>query len=125
VTNDRKFRKDAFYWYKANWTSAPFVHITGRRFDRRTIATTDIKVYANTASVELRVGGKSLGSRTAPDHIFVWPAVRLQLGDNVVEAIGSGGATDRTTFTLVPAPDAGPDARDAAGAVPPDARQAG
>jgi beta-galactosidase len=36
VTADRTVRKDAFYWYKANWTTQPFVHITGRRFTPRT-----------------------------------------------------------------------------------------
>ena len=30
--------KDAFFWYKANWTTAPFVYITSRRFNPRTTA---------------------------------------------------------------------------------------
>jgi beta-galactosidase len=107
VTADRKIRKDAFYWYKANWTTAPFVHITSRRFDRRTTPSIDIKVYANTSSVELLVRGKSLGARTSPDHVFVWPGVALQPGENAVKAIGSGGVSDEATFTLVPAPDGG------------------
>ena len=28
VTYDRQTRKDAFFWYKANWTTTPFVYIT-------------------------------------------------------------------------------------------------
>ena len=31
MTGDRKVRKDAFYFYKANWTTEPFVYITERR----------------------------------------------------------------------------------------------
>ena len=57
VTYDRKTRKDAFFWYKANWTTAPFVYITSRRFNPRTTATTTVKVYSNMTSVSLQVNG--------------------------------------------------------------------
>src|SRR5205085_1573203 len=53
ITRDHQIRKDAFYFYKANWSSEPFVYITGRRFSPRTAASTDVKVYANTDSVTL------------------------------------------------------------------------
>jgi beta-galactosidase len=109
VTADRQIRKDAFFWYKANWTTAPFVYITGRRFTRRTSPTVDLKVYANTTSVELRVDGKSLGLKTSADHIFLWPAVPLAVGDHTVEARGTpGDVRDQITLTRVPVPDAGP-----------------
>jgi beta-galactosidase len=117
VTADRQIRKDAFYWYKANWTTTPFVYITSRRFVRRPVATADLKVYANTASVELLLDGKSLGSKTSADHIFLWPAVPLALGDHTVEARGPGGERDEITFTRIVPPDAGvPDAGADAGA---------
>jgi len=106
VTADRMVRKDAFYWYKANWTTQPFVHITGRRFTPRALPTADIKVYANTPSVELFADGKSLGSRTSPDHIFRWPAVPLKLGANGFRAVGAADASDQVTFTRIVAPDA-------------------
>ena len=32
VTYDRLIKKDAFYFYKANWTNTPFAYITSRRF---------------------------------------------------------------------------------------------
>jgi beta-galactosidase len=106
VTADRTIRKDAFYWYKANWTTTPFVHITSRRFTRRSQPTVEVKVYANTPSVELFLAGKSLGSKTSPDHIFRWQ-VPLVLGDNVLRAVAPGAASDEVTFTRVPTPDAG------------------
>ena len=31
VTEDRKTRKDAFYFYKANWNPEPMVYLTSRR----------------------------------------------------------------------------------------------
>ncbi|HUJ10369.1 MAG TPA: beta-galactosidase [Verrucomicrobiae bacterium] len=88
VTYDRKTKKDAFYWYKANWTTAPFVHITSQRYTNRTAATTPVKVYSNCESVELRVNGVSKGSLRSDDHIFLWNSVTLREGDNRIEAIG-------------------------------------
>ena len=90
-TYDRKTCKDAYYWYKANWTTAPFVYITNRRFVIRTAATIDIKVYANTRTVTLRINGVTLGTRTSTNHIFVWPGVELQVGDTIVEVLSTQG----------------------------------
>jgi beta-galactosidase len=104
VTYDRKTRKDSFYWFKANWTDAPLVYITSRRWTSRTAATTTVKIYSNTDSVELRVNGTSLGTRTSTDRIFSFPAVMLRTGDNVVEATGTRGnssVSDRVTWTLM------------------------
>jgi beta-galactosidase len=96
VSYDRKTRKDAFYWYKANWSPEPFVYITSRRYTPRPATPTTVKVYANVSAVELRVNGVSQGSVTSPDHIFNWPNITLAAGPNSVEAIGS---TDTETFT--------------------------
>jgi beta-galactosidase len=90
VTYDRKTRKDAFYFYKANWTTEPFVYITDRRFTPRNVASGPVKVYSNCESVELKLNGQSMGSKTADDHVFTWPGVALIRGDNRLEAIGSG-----------------------------------
>jgi beta-galactosidase len=105
VTYDRQTRKDAFYWYKANWSSSPFVYITGRRQVNRTSPTTDIKVYANTDSVSLTVNGVPLGTKTSGNHIFLWTGVTLQSGSNTVQAAGvkaAGTYTDSVTWTYSP-----------------------
>jgi beta-galactosidase len=101
-TYDRKTPKDAYYWYKANWTTSPFVYITDRRFVIRTTATTNIKVYANTSSVTLTVNGVSLGTKTSTNHIFIWSNVALQVGNNAVKAVSTQGGntyTDTVTWT--------------------------
>src|SRR5439155_3899186 len=46
VTYDRQIRKDAFYWYKANWTTNAMVYITGHTFTNR-IASITAKAYSN------------------------------------------------------------------------------
>lgn len=63
VTFDRKLRKDAFYLYKAHWSSEPFVHLCGKRYVDRAEETTEIKVYSNQSEVTLLVDGKEVAAR--------------------------------------------------------------
>lgn len=87
VTYDRKIRKDAWYFYKANWASAPTVHINGRRYVERAYPVTDVRVYSNGAATELTLNGQSLGERVdCPQRVCVWPAVRLEPGENILVA---------------------------------------
>ncbi len=57
VTFDRKFKKDAFYLYKAHWSKEPFVHLCGRRYVDRAEETTEIKAYSNQPEITLTVDG--------------------------------------------------------------------
>ena len=97
VTIDRKTRKDAFYFYKANWNDRePVVHICESRFNPRPAVASDVKVYSNCDSVELTLDWRSLGSVAGDDCVFVWHDVPLHDGANRVEAIGTrGGKTYR------------------------------
>jgi len=100
VTYDRKIKKDAFYWFKANWSQEAFVHVTGRRFSPRPPGAYDVKVYSNAAKVGLRVNGKALPEQSAQNHLFVWPGVEFEPGENVIEASASAGGRvlgDRVT----------------------------
>jgi beta-galactosidase len=96
VTYDRKTRKDAFFWYRANWTTAPFVYITSRRFTPRTTATVTVKVYSNMDSVRLQVNGTSYAPTAGADHIFQWTNVALGAGANTVTATGTSGTASQT-----------------------------
>ncbi|HVU32771.1 MAG TPA: glycoside hydrolase family 2 TIM barrel-domain containing protein [Opitutaceae bacterium] len=103
VTYDRQTRKDAFYWYKANWTEAPLVYITSRRDSLRVEAVTPVKVYSNCDTVELWVNGHSLGTRTSPDCRFIWTDVHLEPGPNRLQVRGDKGSThvtDTCAWTL-------------------------
>lgn len=70
VTFDRKYKKDAFYAYKAWLSDEPFVHLCGKRYVDRTEDVTKITVYSNLPCVELFANGVSLGVKEAPDHFF-------------------------------------------------------
>jgi beta-galactosidase len=85
VTRDRKIRKDAFFWYKANWTEEPFVHVTSKRFTPRSDGQTEVKVYSNCDEAELQHNGRSLGVRRIDDHIALWSHVELSPGDNRID----------------------------------------
>lgn len=102
VTHDRKVKKDAFYWYKANWSDEPVTYITSRRWTERTEPDTTVKVYSNADTVRLRLNGTELGAKTSTDHIFTWD-IQLQPGKNTVTAestIDGKTYTDTVTWQL-------------------------
>lgn len=55
VTYDRRTRKDAFFFYKANWNPEPMLHICGKRNNRRTKKETEVWIFANGKEVTLYV----------------------------------------------------------------------
>ena len=67
VEFDHKTRKDAFYLYKALWSSEPFVHICGRRFVNRTGDKTLVRVYSNLPGVTLYDGDVVLARQNYTD----------------------------------------------------------
>ena len=90
VSYDRQTKKDAFFYYQANWTTEPMVHIAGRRYQPRT-SPIDIKVYSNAAGVELRVNGVALAApSSSAGRVFRWEKVPLANGENQVEARAVG-----------------------------------
>ncbi|MBQ7815819.1 MAG: DUF4982 domain-containing protein, partial [Oscillospiraceae bacterium] len=70
VTIDRKYKKDAFYAYKAWLSDDPFVHICGKRDVDRHEDVTKVTVYSNQPEVELFANGASLGKQTSDVHFF-------------------------------------------------------
>ncbi|HEV2692360.1 MAG TPA: glycoside hydrolase family 2 TIM barrel-domain containing protein, partial [Verrucomicrobiae bacterium] len=107
VTYDRQTRKDAFYYYKANWTTNPMVYITGHTFTNRSLNAVTAKVYANCDSVELFVNGASQGVATSTNCIFTWPAV-LFGGSNNIQAVGTKGGINVTDSLMWIAPVSAP-----------------
>lgn len=84
VTFDRRYKKDAFYAYKAWLSDEPFVHICGKRYIDRVEEETRITVYSNLPEVELFVNGKSLGKQTSETHFFYFQVPNK--GESVLKA---------------------------------------
>ncbi len=88
ITYDRKLKKDAFFWYKANWSDEPLLYITGRRFDKRNSEKTKVTVYCNVGIPVLEVNGQVIEGRTqgGTDVHFIWENVTLKKGENKIKA---------------------------------------
>ena len=86
VTMDRKYKKDAFYAYKAWLSDEPFVHLCGKRYIDRVEDVTKVTVYSNQPEVELFVNGESLGKKTAKDHFFYFDVPNVGESEIVAKA---------------------------------------
>ena len=98
ITIDRKYKKDAFYAYKAWLSDDPFVHICGKRYVDRVEDVTKVTVYSNQPTVELFVNGESLGVKEAPDHFFYFDVPNV--GESKLEAV-AGECRDESTLRKV------------------------
>ena len=98
VTMDRKYKKDAFYAYKAWLSDEPFVHLCGKRYVDRVEDVTKITVYSNQPTVELFANGVSLGVKEAADHFFYFEAPNV--GETKLVAV-SGDLKDEGVIRKV------------------------
>jgi beta-galactosidase len=104
VTFDHKYRKDPYYFYKANWTATPTVHINSSLYTERAYRIADVRVYSNAPKTSLKVNGKLVGVLAdCTDRICVWSDVVLSPGANNLVATGSfpkGDVEDRAQWHL-------------------------
>lgn len=88
ITFDRKIKKDAFYWYKANWSEKPVLYLTQRRNTDREKKFTDIAVYSNNGAPTLWLNGRKLESaKQGYNNVhYVYEQVELDEGENIIKA---------------------------------------
>ena len=98
ITIDRKYKKDAFFAYKAWLSDEPFVHIAGKRYIDRVEDVTKVTVYSNQPSVELFANGVSLGMKEAEDHFFRFDVPNA--GETKLEAV-AGAYRDESVICKV------------------------
>ena len=90
--------KDAYYFYKSVWNSAPMVHLTQKRFLVRPAPVPEVKAYTGGERAELFLNGKSVGfgrnTATLPT-VFTWKDIALTPGENqvIVKAYFADGST--------------------------------
>lgn len=101
---DRKTKMDSYFFYQANCTDKPMVHIVSSRLTPREAASSTVEVFSNCQRVSLIVNGKSLGFAPADDvRVFRWRNVELQSEVNQIKAIASsdyGVLTDSCEWVL-------------------------
>lgn len=98
VTFDRKYRKDSFYAYKAWLSDEPFVHICGKRYEKRAEEVTKVTVYSNLPEVELYANGELLAKLTSEDHFFYFTVPNKGTQNLVAKA---GTCEDTSTLIKV------------------------
>ena len=93
VTYDREVKKDAFFFYKANWSNEPVLYIAELRNTDRTGAETEVKVFTNLDEVTLKLNGKVVGTKAQENDVntIVFENIILQKGENVVEVSSKKG----------------------------------
>jgi len=103
VTYDRSVKKDAFYFYKANWSQEPVLYIAERRNDKRTEATVNVKVYTNHPKVILYINDKKVDTQKLESdiHIVTFTNAELRKGENTIKVISDDKkCSDQVIWTL-------------------------
>lgn len=104
ITFDRKRKKDAFYWYKANWNPEPMLYLANRRDNERTKDVAKVQVFSNIDNIKLFVNDQEYTPvKGANDKHWVVNGAQLRKGTNTIRATGRvDGAeyTDEMVWTL-------------------------
>lgn len=106
VTEDRMIRKDAYYWYQANWAEAPMLHIASARDVNKRVSHVQVKAYTNLPQIAFSLNGGPAQIVKVEDHVARWET-DLRVGDNVVTATASAGGeplTDSVRWSFAPRP---------------------
>ena len=87
VTRDRAVKKDAYYFFQANWTDTPVCRIVGNRRGTWKGGKHNVMAISNTGPVALYANGRKVGETRTPDEIktVLWTDVVLPDGDNKLE----------------------------------------
>lgn len=99
VSMDREIKKEAFYVYKAYWSTEPFVYLCGRRYSRRAGDSTTVKVYSNQSQVSLYVNDELFATRPG-SRVFVFENVPLKEGFTFIRAVADN-CSDNITLEQV------------------------
>lgn len=102
VTFDRTVKKDAYYFYKANWNKDErFVYLASRRFVERSTPVQTFTVYSPCEMVQLIINGEPLAQIASDGQgTFVWRGCKLRRGENLIEARSIDGLTDSYTIEV-------------------------
>ncbi|MET3877155.1 glycoside hydrolase family 2 TIM barrel-domain containing protein [Chitinophaga sp. OAE865] len=102
ITYDRKQKKDAFYWYKANWNPEPMIYIADRRNKTRQPQRVHAEVFSNLEKVTLTLNNSApiSGRKGANNKDFIFDDLQLKPGINILTASGtSNGKVYTDTIT--------------------------
>jgi beta-galactosidase len=112
VTSDRKTKKDAYFFYKANWNdpnrawaNEPTLYVAERRWAERTANSVQVKVYSNVGPPTLSLNDVSLGEMPSSGFATYTMTIELAGGKNNVEVSATHNRqriTDKVVWTYLP-----------------------
>jgi beta-galactosidase len=88
---DHSTRKDAFFFYKANWNPEPMLHLVGTRMTATTNESVTVMGFSNVGDVTLTLNGVQIGTKS-PDSVntVIWRNVKLIPGANSIRLTAGG-----------------------------------
>jgi beta-galactosidase len=108
VSYDRDVRKDSFFYYRANWSSQPTLHLVGRRHVDQDYGVLDVKAYSNAVQARLWVNDIDQGTTNCTAGTCLWHAIHLATGANTLRTSAEVSGTSisdslQWTYTGTPA----------------------
>lgn len=100
VSANREVKKDAYYFYKANWNPEPMLQLAEKRYVERINPNVKIKAYTNLPVVDFYLNGKKIGSAKSSNGIALSKEIALKAGDNTITIKGKK-LQDQVVWTLV------------------------
>lgn len=102
VSHDRRVKKDAYYFYRANWnTHEPTTYLASKGYTERREDVTDVVAFVSDGQATLYLNGRKVSTQKADDvKTVVWKDVKLSKGDNTV-TVRSKSGTDRAVWRVM------------------------
>ncbi|MBQ6328199.1 MAG: hypothetical protein IJI35_04220, partial [Kiritimatiellae bacterium] len=98
---DHRTKKDAYWFYRANWRQdEPLLHLVGKRLRGLYGEKASILGFSTVGDVTLKLNGKVIGTQV-PDAVkaVFWRDVPLVSGENVIELI-AGDRSEKAVWKL-------------------------
>ena len=91
-------KKDAYWFYKANWNPEPMLWLSGKRLVRTNADKVMVRGFSNVGEVTFVLNGREYG-KLAPDAVntVTWRDVPLKKGVNTIE-LHAGNLVDSCSW---------------------------
>ncbi len=89
VTFDRSTKKDAFYFYKANWSKKPTLHISNKRMHQNNGEINEIKVFTNLSKITLYINDRKIKTIKNTSNTVLFKNIQLVKGQNHISIQGT------------------------------------
>lgn len=91
VSFDRQTKKDSYYYYQANWSSVPMLHVPGADWVDRNAGSIEVKAYSNLSSLTISINGQPPVAMTKSGVVFT-TQVPLAPGETTIVIRGQSGS---------------------------------